>query len=538
MLGQPLRQVVAQRPAQQNSRQRPSAAAGSVQRAPRSGGRLAAGGGAPGSAPAPARRVPAELLPESPSPTDGHAAAPSSTDGNGSGSESEWETALVVGSGFGSVALQTLEGSSSAAVRPAKRAPSPTRHESGRGPHILVAKPLPRVLLLHCGGTLGMDAGASYQEDPEGHLVLREGTGGCYLKTSEAALRPPAMLSNLLAMVPELKRFAQLEVKVVMNKARFLSADSSNMGPKDWQQLAKVLDANRDCYDAFLIVHGTDTMAFTASALSLMLVGFKRVPCGGRAGGGGGGAAGGRERLRPIVLTGSQLPLAMPRSDARQNLLDAITVATAGFAPPHISLGEVAVCFGGKLMRGNRVQKINTSDYMAFDSPSFPPLARLGIDVDWREELLLKHRGAYTPRFKLTPNVIRIPIVPGSDPRLCYGDLAGRGVRGVVLEAFGTANMPNEAATGWLSWLRGQRRKGLVVHLSSQCSVGPLRPELYRSGTAALAMGVSSGPQMTPECSLVKLMPPTPTPPHPTPRLKLTLSYPDILMGMELAGEM
>lgn len=496
MLGQPLRQVVAQRPAQQNSRQRPSAAAGSVQRAPRSGGRLAAGGGAPGSAPAPARRVPAELLPESPSPTDGHAAAPSSTDGNGSGSESEWETALVVGSGFGSVALQTLEGSSSAAVRPAKRAPSPTRHESGRGPHILVAKPLPRVLLLHCGGTLGMDAGASYQEDPEGHLVLREGTGGCYLKTSEAALRPPAMLSNLLAMVPELKRFAQLEVKVVMNK------DSSNMGPKDWQQLAKVLDANRDCYDAFLIVHGTDTMAFTASALSLMLVGFKR----------------------PIVLTGSQLPLAMPRSDARQNLLDAITVATAGFAPPHISLGEVAVCFGGKLMRGNRVQKINTSDYMAFDSPSFPPLARLGIDVDWREELLLKHRGAYTPRFKLTPNVIRIPIVPGSDPRLCYGDLAGRGVRGVVLEAFGTANMPNEAATGWLSWLRGQRRKGLVVHLSSQCSVGPLRPELYRSGTAALAMGVSSGPQMTPECSLVKLM--------------LTLSYPDILMGMELAGEM
>ena len=160
----------------------------------------------------------------------------------------------------------------------------------------------------------------------------------------------------------------------------------------------------------------------------------------------------------------------------------------------------------------------------AFDSPSYQHLAKMGIDLDWNLEALHKPQGVYRPRFKLNPHVIRVPIVPGSDPRIMYGDLSGRGVRGIVLEAFGVGNMPDTATAGWLPWLRQQRKKGLQVYLGSQCLNGQLHPELYRSGSVALAMGVESGPQMTPECACVKLM--------------LCLEYPDIPLGVPIAGEL
>ncbi|KIZ06467.1 Glutamyl-tRNA(Gln) amidotransferase subunit D [Monoraphidium neglectum] len=228
-------------------------------------------------------------------------------------------------------------------------------------------------------------------------------------------------------------------------------------------------------------------MAYTASALSLMLLGFRK----------------------PIVLTGSQMPLASARTDARQNLIDALTCAVAGQTPPHVQarrrvrcvlLGwsEVAICFGGKLMRGNRAQKVDSSSYQAFDS-TYPYLATLGIGVDWNHKFLLQLEGSYRPRFLLDPAVIRIPIVPGSDPRLCYGDLMARGVKGVVLETFGVGNMPDSANLGWLPWLKDQTKKGLKVCLTSQCAKGDLKPELYKAGAAAMALGVEAGPQMTSE---------------------------------------
>ncbi|PSC69818.1 L-asparaginase 1 [Micractinium conductrix] len=364
-------------------------------------------------------------------------------------------------------------------------------------PIVLVARPLPRVLLLHCGGTMGMDAAASYVQDVEGHMVLKQGTGGMYHKPGRSeALRPGKMLGNLLTQVPELKSFASLDLKVVFN------LDSSNVGPKQWVQLAKLLDAQRDNYDSFLVAHGTDTLAYTASALSLMLAGFRK----------------------PIVVTGSQLPLALPRSDARQNLLDSLCCATASFSPPHVHLQEVAVCFGGRLLRGNRTQKTNSSAYQAFDSLNYPHLAAMGVDVEWNTRAMLNVEGVYRPRFQLDPNVMRVPIIPGPDPRAMYGDLAARGVKGIVLESFGVGNMPDHVDSGWLPWLKEQRRKGVMVYLSSQCAVGPLHPQLYKSGSSALKLGVESGPQMTPECAVVKLM--------------LCLAYRDLPLGMPLAGEL
>lgn len=267
-------------------------------------------------------------------------------------------------------------------------------------------------------------------------------------------------------------------------------------------QLAKMLDSQREFYDAFLVVHGTDTMAYTASAVSFMLHNFRK----------------------PIVFTGSQLPLAMARSDARQNLIDSLTCATAYFTPPHIYFQEVAVCFGGRLMRGNRCRKVNSSAYRAFDSPSYPYLASMGVDVEWQPRNLLHCEGVYRTRFKLNPHVLRVPIVPGCDPREAYGDLAGRGVRGLVLESFGVGNMPDATAAGWLPWLHDQRKKGVIMSMISQCSLGPLQPELYRSGSVALKLGIEAGPQMTPESAVTKMM--------------LCLEYPDLPLGMPLAGEM
>lgn len=356
-----------------------------------------------------------------------------------------------------------------------------------------VTKPLPRVLFLHTGGTLGMDPESAFEEDESHNLRARAGLTESSYKGS---LGPGEMLSSLLTMVPELERFANVDLTVLFNK------DSSRVGPADWVRIARALHAQRQHYDAFVVVHGTDTLAYTAAALSLMLSGFKK----------------------PIILTGSQLPLRAPRSDARQNLLDSIQVATSAFSPPHVSLEEVAVCFGGKLMRGNRTQKVHSAAYQAFDSPTYPHLATLGIDVDWNRRVLLRVEGAYKPRFKLDPRVIRIPVVPGSDPRTAYGDLYGRGVRGVVLEAFGVGNLPDQSGDGWLPWLKDQTAKGLQVCLASQCVTGPLQPALYRAGQLAAQMGVEAGPSMTPECAAVKLM--------------FCLRHPDLALGVPLAGEL
>jgi L-asparaginase len=356
-------------------------------------------------------------------------------------------------------------------------------------PHIVIHQPLPKVLVLHTGGTLGMDPYESYETDANGRLVLKKGTGGRYKR----GLRPGAMLDTLLSNVPELSTLADLDLVIPFNK------DSTNIGPQEWVKLARLLHSKRELYEAFLLVHGTDTMAYTASALSFMLVGFRK----------------------PIVLTGSQIPLALPRSDARQNLVDALTCAVDSMRLRSIHFQEVAICFGGRLIRGNRAQKINSTNYQAFDSLSYPHLAKIGIDIEWNEQALLKVQGVYHPQFELETRVMRLPVVPGCDPRIAYGDLYGRGMRGIILEAFGVGNLPDQK-DGWLPWLRSQRRKGLHIYLRSQSSLGPLAPQLYRSGSAAIKMGVETGPQMTPECACAKMM------------LCLKTNLP---MGMPLAGE-
>ncbi len=421
----------------------------------------------------------------------------------------------------------------------AVKAATVTPTDDAKTNRIQIVTSKPRVLILHTGGTLGMrndsfeeeTATVGVMEGIVGHGALsspkggtsnntsglpspmmssqggavisgeeqvgayqrrvKKGTGGNY----DNKLGPRSLLTDILSAVPELSAFAKLRVRVLFNK------DSCQIVPSDWVFIAKALHEAREEYDAFVLVHGTDTLAYTTSALSLMLANFGK----------------------PIIVTGSQLPLAMPRSDARQNLIDSVSCATAGFVPPFISVNEVAVCFGGKLMRGNRVRKVSATIYSAFSSPSFPDLAHLGVGIDFNPQLLLNVKDKeYAPRFKINPNVIRISIIPGCDPNKAYGDLYERGVRGIVLEAFGVGNMPNDEF--WIPWLRVQRKKGLAVYLSSQCERGTLHPELYMAGSFALEMGVKGGPMMSPECAVVKLM--------------LALANDDVDLTVPLAGEL
>lgn len=332
----------------------------------------------------------------------------------------------------------------------------------------------PKVLFLHCGGTLGMGLESFTTTDAqkeEGEVVPVK--GGKY-----RPLGASGYLLDVLEVIPELHDFADIDVTVLMNK------DSSEMNHEDWAALARALHASREAYDAFIVVHGTDTMAFTASALSLMLgVGFGK----------------------PIVLTGSQLPLAMARSDARQNLIDSLTCCVASKScGGTVNFAEVAICFGGTLLRGNRTQKTSATLYAAFHSPSYPALARLGVGVDWNHARLLSAppKTKYAPKFTLDANVMRVPIIPGLEHERAYGDLHARGVRGIILEAFGVGNFPS----GIIPWLAEQKSKGLSIYLSTQCHTGQLRPELYAAGLGALAMGAKSGPVMTSECAVVKMM--------------------------------
>lgn len=359
-----------------------------------------------------------------------------------------------------------------------------------------------------------MDVEAAFEAPPAvaSPPTIKRGAAGNHYSS---ALRPGSMLSGLLAAVPELAALCQPTLHVAFNH------DSSAIGPNEWIALARLLHESRAHFDGFLVIHGTDTLAFTASALSLMLTQFGK----------------------PIVLTGSQLPLASPRSDARQNLIDAVTCiasgavgcagrgggggsGTGGSSLPAPLLQEVAVCFGGRLLRGNRCTKAHSAHYGAFESPSHQPLAVLGVDVEWNANALLRPEGCYTPRLKLEPRVMRLPVVPGCDPRLAYGsgrDVAERGVRGVILEAFGVGNIPDRPEQGWRRFLVELTGAGVLVCLSSQCRTGPLRPDAYAAGVAALELdGLGLGPH-TAEAAVAKTM--------------LCCAYPDLPLGVPLAGE-
>lgn len=306
------------------------------------------------------------------------------------------------------------------------------------------------ILLIYTGGTIGM------RENPA--------TGALH----------PVDFAEIEREVPELHKFNATLDSITFDPV----IDSSNIHPEQWVELARVIESNYERYDGFVVLHGTDTMSYTASALSFMLSGLNK----------------------PIVFTGSQIPIGVLRTDGRENLISAIEVAAAGV------ISEVTIFFENLLLRANRTTKYNSAYFNAFRSDNFPPLAQAGITIDYNRALLLK--GAQGERFEvasgLCTDVALLKIFPGIEPKVVDAILSIEGLRGVVLESYGSGNAPTE---GWfISAIRRAIERGIVVLNVTQCAAGSVDMAIYDTGRELLDIGVIGGADITFEAAITKLM--------------------------------
>jgi L-asparaginase len=253
--------------------------------------------------------------------------------------------------------------------------------------------------------------------------------------------------------------------------------DSAEAQPRDWHAIAADIAARYDAYDGFVVIHGTDTMAYTASALSFALAGLRK----------------------PVIVTGAQIPLAMPRSDAPGNLAGALLIAALSPLP------EVCLYFGGKLLRGNRATKVSAVDFEAFDSPNHPPLGRLGIrvEIDRQRVLPMPAREAFELAEPVAREVALLRLHPGLSVALLERMLAPT-VAGLVLQSYGAGNGP-VGLQGFVEALAAASARGVVIVNVSQCARGRVDPALYATGSPLAAAGVVGGHDMTVEAALTKL---------------------------------
>lgn len=307
-----------------------------------------------------------------------------------------------------------------------------------------------RVLVAHTGGTIGMRRGERGYEPFPGHLARL---------LSEL----PELASDLLPRL-ELLEFEPL-------------LDSSDMVPADWLRVARTIESHYAEFDGFVVLHGTDTLAYTSSALSFLLDGLRK----------------------PVVVTGSQVPLVELRSDARENLINSLLLAASGV------LHEVCVCFGGRLLRGNRVTKVSTSGFDAFESPNELELARIGVDIEFRQGALRPPQdGELTVHELPDVTVAALRLFPGISARLLENVLR-EPVEGLVLETYGAGNAPSRDAA-LLEVLAEATARGVVVVNITQCLRGRVDMGGYATGSALERAGVVSGLDMTPEAALAKLI--------------------------------
>ncbi len=314
----------------------------------------------------------------------------------------------------------------------------------------------PAILLIYTGGTIGMI------ENPE--------TGALENFDWE----------QLRRHVPELKRFGyRIDVQSFDPPI-----DSSDMEPRYWQEIVRIIDTHYDGYDGFVVLHGTDTMAYTASALSFML-----------------------ENLgKPVVFTGSQLPIGQLRTDGKENLLTAIEIAAARDGGGRPMVPEVCVFFENQLMRGNRTTKINAEGFNAFRSYNYPPLAHAGIHIRYDGRLI--HRPdpsrPFRPHYLLDTNVIILTLFPGIRREFVEQVLRIEGLKGVILKTYGSGNAPQQP---WLiALLTSLHCRGVILVNITQCSLGTVEMRRYGTGLQLLQAGVVNGYDSTLESMVTKLM--------------------------------
>ncbi len=306
-----------------------------------------------------------------------------------------------------------------------------------------------KVLILYTGGTIGMK------------------------KTENGYAPVPRYLPDKLKSIDDLQRPGMPAWEIVEFSPLL---DSSDVSAAEWNRMAEQIAEQYDRYSGFVILHGTDTMAYTASALSFMLDGL----------------------AKPVILTGSQIPLDEVRSDARDNLITSVLIAAEGI------VREVCLYFGGKLLRGNRATKMSADRLVAFDSPNYPVLARAGISIRYRMEAL---QNPDTEELSLHPfsdvPIGVLKVFPGIQFGL-FESIITEKLLGVVLETFGAGNIPG-GGNELLPILQNAFRAGAVVTVCSQCPAGTVSLGAYESSTALKKAGAVSGKDMTTEAAVTKL---------------------------------
>ena len=306
-----------------------------------------------------------------------------------------------------------------------------------------------KVLLIYTGGTIGM------VRTPNGYAP-KDG----YFRAELDAI--PAL------SMPEMPQWELYEMHPLL--------DSSNMTVAEWNKIAQLIAARYDAYDGFVVLHGTDTMAYTASALSFMLEGLSK----------------------PVVLTGSQIPLCEVRSDGRDNIITSVLIAADD------RVHEVCLYFGGALLRGNRATKYSADGLIAFVSPNYPPLADAGITIRYHENALLpKKQSALNLQLLDNVPIGVIKVFPGIQFSLFESIMTDK-LRGIVIETFGAGNIPGDG-NALLPIIRRAFEGGTVLTVCSQCPQGAVSLGAYETSNALKRAGAVSGYDMTTEAAVAKL---------------------------------
>ncbi len=312
------------------------------------------------------------------------------------------------------------------------------------------------ILLIYTGGTIGM------KEDP-----------------SVQAHRP-YNFSQILEEVPELGKFAYRIDSYTFDPI----IDSSDVEPSMWLSLVRLIEERYDDYDGFVILHGTDTMGYSASALSFMIEGL----------------------TKPVIFTGSQLPIGTPRTDGKENLISAVEIAAAKDSEGHAVVPEVCICFDNLLIRGNRSTKVNSDNFRAFQSPNFPPLAEAGISIRYNCSLIRKPASwEAKPIFhkRLDTRVSILKMHPGITPQIVRTILCGKDTRAVIIETYGAGNAPSK--DWFLSIVKEASDMGKILLNVTQCMAGSVNMNIYATGKCLRDAGVTNGYDSTTESALGKL---------------------------------
>jgi L-asparaginase len=259
--------------------------------------------------------------------------------------------------------------------------------------------------------------------------------------------------------------------------------DSSNVSMSHWLDMAYIINENYDSYDGFVVLHGTDTMAYSASMLSYMLQGLNK----------------------PVIFTGAQLPISAMRSDARENLMTSLEIAVAKIDGNPI-VPEVCIFFNHKLLRGNRSKKVQSVHFDAFESENYPPLAESGIVIDYHTAMIrpLETQKKLVYRSKLDNNVMVLKLFPGITDKIMDACFAIPGLKGIVIETYGSGNSPSEK--WFMESLERAIKKGIILLNVSQCNGGRVIQGRYETSRELLKVGVISGADMTTEAAITKLM--------------------------------